>query len=75
MKTHETTSWARKTKGYSKMTGKEGLALERVKQWLHTYGWTLIPNPRTYRGYDILAKDKKEVLKKIEEPQVLRRSY
>ena len=45
---------------------KEEIALNKVREWLQRYGWTIIPNPRTYRGYDILAKDKKGNPKKIE---------
>jgi len=45
---------------------KEEIALKKVREWLQRYGWTIIPNPKTYRGYDILAKDKEGNLKKIE---------
>lgn len=48
------------------MNVKEEIALKKVKEWLQRYGWTIIPNPKTYRGYDILAKDKEGKLKKIE---------
>ena len=49
-----------------KLREEEKTALEKVRNWLKRHKWEIIPKGKTYRGYDILARDKNGELKKIE---------
>jgi len=45
---------------------KEEISLRIVKSWLQRHGWTIVHKKRTYKGHDVLAKDKEGNEQRIE---------